>query len=191
MLGVFIGKVLAKDNRGKTITVQSLVYVMKHGGDLLSREVLKQLGVLPPEFPKIGQDRLQKTKWIGLVLGMKVISRPMFQPRGQCDPENPLTCQCPIRTEVEVPEKRPMAAVPENRKKLEEWILEYYKPGAFNICKRQPMPSTAGPPIKIFVDPAATPVRCTKPVPVPLHFRDHVKKDLLADERTNRGCHCG
>ena len=45
------------------------------------------------------------------------------------------------------------------------------------------MPSTAGPPLKIFVDPAATPVRCTKPVPVPLHFRDQVKKDLLADEQ--------
>ena len=92
VLGVFIGKVVAEDGNGNSITVQSLVYVMKHGGDLLSREVLRQLGVLPPEFPKIGQDRLQKTKWIGLVLGMKVISRPMFQPRGQCDPENPLAC---------------------------------------------------------------------------------------------------
>ena len=28
---------------------------MKHGGDLLSREVLTQLGVLPPEFPRVGQ----------------------------------------------------------------------------------------------------------------------------------------
>ena len=74
----------------------------------------------------------------------------------------------PIRTDVEVPEKLPMAAVPENRKKLEEWILRYYSPGAFNIWKRQPMPSTAGPPLKIFV---------------PLHFRYQVKKDLLADEQ--------
>ena len=28
--------------------------------------------------------------------------------------------------------------------------MKYYSPGAFNICKRQPMPSTAGPPLKIF-----------------------------------------
>ena len=28
---------------------------MKYGGDLLSREVLKQLGVLPPDFSKVGQ----------------------------------------------------------------------------------------------------------------------------------------
>ena len=28
--------------------------------------------------------------------------------------------------------------------------MKYYSPGAFNICKHQPMPSTAGPPLKIF-----------------------------------------
>ena len=55
LLGVFIEKVLAKNDCGNSVAVQSLVYVMKHGGDLLSREVLKQLGVLPPESPKIGQ----------------------------------------------------------------------------------------------------------------------------------------
>ena len=53
VLGVFIGKVVAKDESGNIITVQSLVYVMKHDGDLLSREVLTQLGVLPPEFPAV------------------------------------------------------------------------------------------------------------------------------------------
>ena len=55
VLGVFIGKVLADDDCGNSIKVQSLVYVMKHGGDLLSQEVLRELGVLPPEFPKVGQ----------------------------------------------------------------------------------------------------------------------------------------
>ena len=55
VLGVFFGKVVAKDDGGNTLTVQSLVYVMKDGGDSLSREVLIQLGVLPPEFPKVGQ----------------------------------------------------------------------------------------------------------------------------------------
>ena len=94
-----------------------------------------------------------------------------FQPPGQCDPQSQLPCRCALRTNVEVPDKLPVAAVPENRKKLEDWILQYYSPGAFNVCKRQPMPSTAGPPLKIFVDPAATPVRCTKPIPVPLRSK--------------------
>ena len=163
---------------------------MKQGGDLLSREVLQQLGVLPPGFPTVGQfsaGKVEKTEvnkvsaGDGSDINKETLQKLIFQPQGQCDPQSHLPCQCPMRTVVEVPEKLPMAAVPENREKLEEWILKYYSPGAFNICKRQPMPSTAGPPMKIFVDPAATPVRCTKPVPVPLHFRDQVKKDLLSD----------
>ena len=32
VLGVFIGKILAKDDCGNSVAVQSLVYVMKHGG---------------------------------------------------------------------------------------------------------------------------------------------------------------
>ena len=105
-----------------------------------------------------------------------------FQPPGQCDPQSHLPCWCPLRTVVEVPDKLQMAAAPGNRNKLEEWILKNYSPEAFNICKHQPMPSTAGPPMKIFVDPAATSVRCTKPVPVPLHYRDPVKRDEMRRE---------
>ena len=165
VLGVFIGKVVAKDGSGNAITVQSLVYVMKHGGDLLSREVLLQLGVLPPEFPRVGQfssGQVGKHKVEQVSVGddedkgKETMKQEMFQPTGQCDPQSQLPCQCPLRTVVDVPDKLPIAAVPENRKELEDWILNHYKSGAFNVCKRQPMPSTAGPPMKIFVDPAAT-----------------------------------
>ena len=60
----------------KEDTVRSL-YVMKHGGDLLSREVLRQLGFLPPEFPKVGQFRPvgEAGKWIKLVLVMTMVRR--------------------------------------------------------------------------------------------------------------------
>ena len=187
VLGVFVGKVVEEDDDGNIFTVQTLVYVMKHGGGLLSREVLRQLGVLPPEFPKVGQFsscKVEEPRVDEVTVGgqgddvaVKQVKTEIFQPPGQCDPESNLPCRCPLRTVVEVPEQLPMAAVPENRKKLEEWILKCYSPGAFNICKRQPMPSTAGPPLKIFVDPGASPVRCTKPVPV------RVKKDLLVDEK--------
>ena len=140
MLGVFFGKVLAKDDRGDAIAVQSLVYVMKHGGDLLSREVLEQLGVLPPEFPKVGQfnsgqggrGRVDKVS-VGGDEDKEPVSQEMFQPPGQCDPQSNLPCQCPLRTNVEVPDRLPFAAVPENRKRLEEWILKNYNPGAFNV----------------------------------------------------------
>ena len=65
--------------------------------------------------------------------GKEALKQTMFQPPGHCDPQSHLPCQCLMRTVVEVPGKLPMAAVPENRKRLEEWILIYYNPGAFNV----------------------------------------------------------
>ena len=127
VLGVFIGRVLAKGDDGKTITVQSLVYVMKHGGDLLSREVLKQLGVLPPEFPKVGQfsgGQVETSRVDKLGVSGEVDKGPgdqgMFQPHGQCDPQSKLPCRCPLRTNLEVPDRLPVAAEPENRRELED-----------------------------------------------------------------------
>ena len=43
-----------------TVTVKSVVYVMKHGGDLLSREVLTQLGVGQFSFAPLGKGRVDK-----------------------------------------------------------------------------------------------------------------------------------
>ena len=74
-----------------------------------------------------------------------------------------------------------MDATADNREKLEAWILEYYAASAFNTCRRQKMPSTKGPPVKIMVDPGATPVAILKPIPVPLHYRAEVKTALDAD----------
>ena len=127
VLGVFIGNVVAKDESGNDITASTLVYVMKHGGDLLSREILKQLGVLPPEFPKVGQFMSKHRVDVVSVDGNtdKVPEKKeMFQPLGQCDPQSQLPCQCPLRTVVDVPDSLPVATVPENRKKLEDWILK-------------------------------------------------------------------
>ena len=34
-----------------------------------------------------------------------------FQPPGQCDPQSKLPCRCPLRTNVEVPDRLPFTAV--------------------------------------------------------------------------------
>ena len=47
-----------------------------------------------------------------------------FQSPGQCDPLRNLPCQCPLRTNVEAPERLPIATVLEHGKKLEERILK-------------------------------------------------------------------
>ena len=39
----------------------------------------------------------------------------------------------------------------------------------------------SGPPMKLMVDPNATPVTHHKAIPVPLHFKKRVKEDLDRD----------
>ena len=75
------------------------------------------------------------------------------------------------------PDKLPMPATASNRKVLEEFI----KAGAFNTCKRQHWPITAGPPMKIHTPPEAPRTYCRRPTKVPLHFREEVKTGLEAD----------
>jgi hypothetical protein len=74
-----------------------------------------------------------------------------------------------------------MPATPSNRKVLENFIKNHFKAGAFNTCKRQHWPITAGPPLKIHTPPDAPRVYCRRPTKVPLHFREEVKAGLEAD----------
>ena len=60
-----------------------------------------------------------------------------------------MPCSCPRRTFVDPPEEMPMAATASNRKALEEFIRKHYETNAFNTCKRQHWPVTAGPPMRI------------------------------------------
>ena len=82
---------------------------------------------------------------------------------------------------MDPPDKLPMPATTSNRKALEEFIREHYKTSAFNTCKRQHWPVTAGPPMKIHTPEDAVPTYCRKPTKVPLHFRAEVKAGLEAD----------
>jgi hypothetical protein len=103
------------------------------------------------------------------------------QPKGECDPESDLPCSCPRRRFVEPPDKLPMPATASNRKVLEDFIKDHFKAGAFNTCKRQYWPITAGPPMKIHTPPDAPRVYCGRLTKVPLHFREEVKAGLEAD----------
>ena len=49
------------------------------------------------------------------------------------------------------------------------------------MCRGQTMPITQGPPMKIHTDPDAVPHLAHRPVPVPLHWREKVAKDIETD----------
>ena len=110
-----------------------------------------------------------------------VTSTSVQQPKGECDPESDLPCSCPRRRFVEPPEEMPMPATTSNRIGLEDYIKEHFKAGAFNTCKRQYWPITAGPPMNIHTSSDAQRVYCRRPTKVPLHFREEVKAGLEAD----------
>ena len=74
-----------------------------------------------------------------------------------------------------------MPATESSRGALEDFIKDWYASSAFNVCKRQAWPRTAGPAMRIFTKPDATPVCVMKPASVPLHFRMEVKAGLDAD----------
>ena len=60
VLGAFWGKVLC-EVKNKIKTVKVMFYVLKSGGNLLSRNTLRKLGVIDDEFPKVGKFELNLT----------------------------------------------------------------------------------------------------------------------------------
>ena len=67
------------------------------------------------------------------------------------------------------PDKLPFECVLENVDKMKTWLLTQYSSSTFNKCPHQKLPDMEGPPIRIHVDPNATPISLSKPAPVPLH----------------------
>ena len=85
------------------------------------------------------------------------------------------------RNFVDPPKEMHMAAKDSNGKALEEFIRKQYKTSAFNTCKRQHWPVTAGPPMRIHTPEGAGPMYCKKPTRVPLHFMKEVRAGLEAE----------
>jgi hypothetical protein len=180
VLGAFFALVSSKSLSGKKKTVRVLVYVIKVGGNLMSETTLKKLGVLPDSFPTCGEYEQDAKDTIAQLLAVSTGMGELLQPVGECDHESEIPCQCPRREFVDPPNSMPYQATLE---KLEDWLKDYYASSAFNICKRQTMPSTAGPPMRIHTRSDVVPCVVHKPSPVPLHWRAQVRAGLDADVR--------
>lgn len=68
-------------------------------------------------------------------------------------------CQRPPPPPTKLPFPAPDANRPDaNRQKLQQYLLDYYKAGAFNTCEHQTLPLMDSPPMKLMLDPDAEPV---------------------------------
>ena len=93
-------------------------------------------------------------------------------------------CNCPRRRPPPPPPSQlPFPATEENREKLQQYLIDYYKSSTFNTCEHQPLPLMEGPPLKLMVNPDAEPVAHHSPIPLPLHWQDDVKAGLDRDVR--------
>ena len=79
------------------------------------------------------------------------------------------------------PEKLPFDAVDENVDKMKDWLLDRYAASTFNKCPHQTLPMMSGPPISIHIDPDAPLSVVHTPAPIPIHWREEIKRQLDAD----------
>ena len=132
----------------------------------LSKEACIDLGLISDSFPTIGAT--QESHNLDTTAALQE--------------EPTTTCRCPRRQRPPPPPtKLPFPATDANRQKLQQYLLDYYKAGAFNTCEHQTLPLMDSLPMKLMVDPDAEPVAHYTPVPVPIHWRDAVKAGLDHD----------
>ena len=81
------------------------------------------------------------------------------------------------------PTTLPYPATEANREKLEQYLLDHYRSSTFNVCEHQSLPMMQGPPLRLMIDPQATPKAHHSPIPVPLHWQEEVKAGLDRDVR--------
>ena len=124
-------------------TTRQIVYISKSTDKFfLSMEACRDLGIIPQSFPSIESAMTDSSAL-------------------HSDTDNNLDedcCRCPLRqSPPPLPTSLPFPATEENREKLEQWLLDYYKSSTFNVCEHQKLPMMSGPPMRLIVDDDATP----------------------------------
>jgi hypothetical protein len=182
---------------------------MAEGADqlFLSQECLVDLGCIEDDFPNGGPVRqvgvAAQVEEPGVVPGQpcqdlvsgRVPARPSIMPEEGWHPrtgcveadkmDGSRPCHCPTRTAPPpIPTQCPFKPVAENVDKIKLWVGQYYASSAFNCCTNQKLPLvTSSPPLRLFVDPAVSPVAVHKCRSIPLHLQKEVKEELDRDIR--------
>lgn len=138
-------------------------------GIYLSLNALKNLNIIKRDFPSCPNQML-----VGDAKLVATVS-PVA-------PSERAPCGCPLRSPCPSPPKQiPFPATPEYRKHIEDWIKERYASSAFNVCPHQKLQTMKGEPLRITFVNDYTPFAAHKPIPVPHHWKEEVKRKLDAD----------
>ena len=138
----------------------------------LSREACVSLGIISDQFPKVGE------------IAKRTTTNATSDAPEHLHNDSGLTadCSCPKRDlPPQPPTQLPCPATDGNRETLRQFLLDHYNGSTFNTCEHQPLPTMSGPPLKLMIDPEATPFAYHTPIPVPLHWRAGVTTGLDRD----------
>ena len=181
ILGGIILEVTATnpDTKTRISTIQLFYASNQLNQTYLSRHCCEQLQTIPPSFPSIGSCP-------PLTLASAVAT--VQPPRPECTntgvpTHSDMPCTCPRRT-LPPTEKAVLPCEPteSNLPLIKKYILDRYSSSAFNVCEHQPLPlMTGSEPLKLHVDPSATPTAIKTPAQVPLAWHDAVRAGLERD----------
>jgi hypothetical protein len=92
-------------------------------------------------------------------------------------------CGCPVRDKaLDLPTALLVEPVRGNIPRLRKWIVDNYRPLAFNQCTHQVLCVVDSPPLlNLSVDYLVKPRAIHKPAQVPLHFIDEVREGMKKD----------
>lgn len=163
ILGAILLRLSSRDPCGQLIEMRQMTYITPSSDKLfLSREACMDLGIITNDFPTL---HATYNYSVASIDGTDKSScgRLVRQPPP------------PASTTLS------FAATDKNHEKLQQFLLDFYGASTFNMCKQQTLPMMDCPPLKLMVNPDAEPVAHHTPVPVPIHWRDDVKKGLDHD----------
>ena len=189
--GVFLIISAANKETGETRQTRQLCYVSKSvPATYLSDEACEALGCIPPSFPSVAaHDEAQQHRGGHPQVGaahsdISAANLPSCTNTGVVGPHD-VPCKCPKRSLPPTDKPvLPCAPTVENLPIIKQYILERFHSSAFNKCEKQPLPLMENaPPLRLFVDPTATPVAVTSPGTIPHHWATDVKAGLDRDER--------
>ena len=170
--GAIVLRLSGQDDNGETHDCAVVVYISSDVEDFfLSEEAMKQLAIIPKDFPRIGAAKPTQEPTSNVV---EVAIEPQ---------EDTCPSSCVKRTSTPgLPRELPFPPLPENIPKFEEYCKTTYASSVFNKCPHQLLPEMGdSPPLKIHVDPDAEPVAHQKTGFVPLHLYDLVMADIKRD----------
>ena len=167
IIGALPLRITGTSPSGAILSTRQLVYFSDSTNrTFLSKQACAALGIISKNFPTIGETSSSTDTPI--------------------TPDSSISsdCQCPKRElPPPLPTTLPYPATEENLDKLQTWLLNYYKSSTFNVCEHQTLPMMSGPPLRLLIDPKATPVARHKPIPIPIHWQEDVYDGLDRDCR--------